>query len=351
MYAHDLDTGYICVVERPDRIEWVLTLDAQRVSTEFGPGLDAGTVKKFQEYVHSRFKLETDPPSGLAVWDAETKSLLSFSRLFEEVSRQETEFTKTEKKPFYVHLSGHVALKQAPRKIRVSANFLDHFGNNHVFLIRMERSGRVETGFLNQQTLSADFIFQKERSLWQQSFEFIRLGVKHIFLGYDHLLFLLAILIVGGRSSSLLKIVTSFTVAHSLTLSIAALGWLEVAPRWTESAIAFSVAYVGIENLFLRSVDHRWKLTFFFGLAHGFGFASVLRELGLPTRGLIASLLSFNVGVELGQLIVAVCLLPLIFWFSKKHWHKTFVRGVSVGIAMVGIFLFFKRIEMFKFII
>ena len=115
--------------------------------------------------------------------------------------------------------------------------------------------------------------------------EFLTLGVEHILTGYDHLVFLLGLLIAGGSLMAAAKIITSFTVAHSITLAVATLGWINISPRIVEPLIAVSIAYVGLENIFRRDLNRRWLLTFGFGLIHGFGFASVLREMGIGSAG------------------------------------------------------------------
>ncbi len=143
---------------------------------------------------------------------------------------------------------------------------------------------------------------------------FARLGVEHILGGYDHLLFLAALLLVVRERRELVTVVTAFTVAHSLTLAAAAFGWIDVPPRIVEPLIAASIVYVGIENLWRREPGARWPLTFAFGLIHGFGFAGALREVGIGAGGLSIAvpLGAFNLGVEAGQLLVAMLLLPII---------------------------------------
>ncbi|HVV53028.1 MAG TPA: HupE/UreJ family protein, partial [Polyangia bacterium] len=131
-------------------------------------------------------------------------------------------------------------------------------------------------------------------------------------------------------------VVSAFTVAHSITLAAQVLrpGWLTT--RWVEPAIAFSVAYVGFENLLPRLPRGRWLLVFGFGLVHGLGFASVLREIGLPRRGLLLSLFSFNLGVELGQLLVVALALPLVVAGARRA-PRAFERwGLGLGSALIG---------------
>jgi hypothetical protein len=159
---------------------------------------------------------------------------------------------------------------------------------------------------------------RRDLGVWDHVRDYLVLGVEHIFTGYDHIAFLFGLLVIAGAGGlargarEVLKVVTAFTVAHSLTLISSALGWVAIGSRLVEPAIAVSIAYVGVENLVQPHPRRRWLLTFGFGLVHGFGFASVLREIGLPSKGLLLSLLSFNLGVELGQLAVVAAVLPAL---------------------------------------
>jgi hydrogenase/urease accessory protein HupE len=169
--------------------------------------------------------------------------------------------------------------------------------------------------------------------------EFLILGVEHILTGYDHLVFLLGLLIAGGSLMAVAKIITSFTVAHSITLAVATLGWINISPRIVEPLIAVSIAYVGLENIFRRDLNRRWLLTFGFGLIHGFGFASVLREMGIGSDGggVTLPLLSFNLGVELGQLAIASLILPLIWSLRRRTFFVArFAPACSIMIALAG---------------
>ena len=177
---------------------------------------------------------------------------------------------------------------------------------------------------------------------------FLKLGVEHILTGYDHLLFLFALLVVTRDFKSALKVITCFTIAHSITLGVATFDLLHLSSRIVEPLIAVTIVYVGVENILARGDPHgRWMLTFAFGLIHGFGFASVLREMGVGAHsgGVAMPLFSFNLGVELGQLAVAVIALPIIWQLRKK---ETFLRrGVpvcSVIVAVLGAFWLVERI-------
>jgi hydrogenase/urease accessory protein HupE len=179
---------------------------------------------------------------------------------------------------------------------------------------------------------------------------FLSLGVKHILTGYDHLLFLFGLLVVARGFVSSLSIVTSFTIAHSITLAGATLNLVQIPSRIVEPLIAASVVYVGVENL-LRgdNAKARRLLAFGFGLIHGFGFASVLRETGIGSRtgGIALPLLSFNVGVELGQIIVVAVVLPIIW---KLRTNPVFIArwapACSAAVVLLGSFWFADRVWM-----
>ncbi len=151
---------------------------------------------------------------------------------------------------------------------------------------------------------------------------FAALGIEHILTGYDHLLFLAGLLVVARRWSDVVKTITAFTVAHSITLALAALNVIAVPGSVVEPLIAASVVYVGLENLLRPIPGSRWKLTFAFGLVHGLGFAAILSGLGIGTSGesLVVPLASFNAGVEVGQIAVAAVLVP-IFWKLNERAH------------------------------
>ena len=181
--------------------------------------------------------------------------------------------------------------------------------------------------------------------------DYVVLGMEHIFTGYDHIAFLLGLLLVAatfglrGGLRYTLGIVTAFTVAHSVTLIAAGLGLVRLPARVVEPAIALSIAYVAVENLVVRDPKHRWLLTFGFGLVHGFGFASVLQEIGLPPSGVVPSLVSFNVGVELGQLCVVAAVAPLLLWLVPRlGWTARVRRLGSVTLLALSSLWFFERV-------
>jgi hydrogenase/urease accessory protein HupE len=179
-----------------------------------------------------------------------------------------------------------------------------------------------------------------------QVFAFFRLGIEHILTGYDHLVFLLALVLLGGKVRSLLKTITAFTLAHSVSLALAVLGVWAPSPRIVEPAIALSIAYVGVENFFVKDPDKRWRITLPFGFIHGFGFAGALQEIAMPKAQIPVALGLFNMGVESGQLLVLGVVLPLVLIARRKDWFKNVgVKLVSAAILAAGVVWFVLRVS------
>ena len=196
-------------------------------------------------------------------------------------------------------------------------------------------------------------IIAAQGSRWDTFSDYIREGVWHIWIGYDHILFLLSLLlpavlrhvagqwkpVTGFRAAfvEVFKIVTSFTLAHSITLSLAVLGLIALPSRLVESAIAASVLMAALNNLYPVCDARRWVMAFIFGLVHGLGFASVLAELGLPQGSLLLVLVGFNLGVELGQLAIVAAFLPVAYALRQSLFYRrvAFSFG-SVLIALLA---------------
>ncbi len=188
---------------------------------------------------------------------------------------------------------------------------------------------------------------------WQTLNQYLRDGIWHIWIGYDHILFLLSLLLpavlirqadkwepaprLGGAFKEVLKVVTAFTLAHSITLSLAAMHIVSLPSRLVESVIAASVIAAALNNL-LGTIDkRRWVMAFVFGLIHGFGFASVLADLGLPQGALVLALVGFNVGVEVGQLVIVAVFLPLAFLLRATSFYRVGVLKVgSIIVALLA---------------
>jgi hydrogenase/urease accessory protein HupE len=189
------------------------------------------------------------------------------------------------------------------------------------------------------------------RAWWRTALDYGWFGVEHIFFGWDHVAFLVAVLLWAQRLWALVKIVTAFTVAHSITLTLAALDLVRASPALVEPAIAATIVLAALENFLSRDVERRWRWTFALGLVHGFGFAGALEAIGLPRDSLPLALASFNLGVELGQLAVVAIVLPLLLAVDagfgrgrRRARPPGFVWACSALLAALGAWWFVERV-------
>jgi hypothetical protein len=183
---------------------------------------------------------------------------------------------------------------------------------------------------------------------WETFFDYIPVGFDHIVpKGLDHILFVLGLFFLSTRMGPLLWQVSAFTVAHTITLALAALNIVRIPGEIVEPLIAASIVFVAVENIFTQGLS-RWRpvVVFVFGLLHGLGFASVLADFGLPEDNFIPALLGFNVGVEVGQLtVIAVAFLLVGYWFGQKDWYRSRIAiPASALIAIVGAYWFVERV-------
>lgn len=240
----------------------------------------------------------------------------------------------------------------AGKQLKVQSSLLASLAEGHQqYLTVRWQDGRVlAEKLLSRQQAEYQLAINPE-SLAQPPFssfsDFFKLGIEHILTGYDHLLFLLALLAVTHRFWPALQIITFFTIAHSITLACAGLKVFQLPSSFVEPFIAATIVYVGVENL-LRG-DHpkgRHWLTFAFGLVHGFGFAGVLQEFDIASSsgGILLPLLSFNLGIESGQIAVASLVLPLIWWVNNQAaiapW---FLKTCSTLVSLMGLYWFVER--------
>ena len=223
---------------------------------------------------------------------------------------------------------------------------------SHRGLLHIEYPASVQTAVLSPEHPRID-LRPFARSGWQQFAEYWREGVWHIWIGFDHILFLVALLLpvlLDHRSArrrqdrpfrhtvlDIIGIVTAFTVAHSITLSAAVLGWVSIPSRWVETAIAGTIIVAALNNVFPLVTGRRWLIGFCLGLIHGLGFASVLSDLGLPGGALALALAGFNLGVETGQLAIVVGFLGVAFVLRGSRYQR---RGLlelsSIAVAVVA---------------
>lgn len=213
----------------------------------------------------------------------------------------------------------------------------------------LSENGEGYSGYL-QDGASSDPISIKgptEQGVWQIVGDYIVIGFEHIIpKGLDHILFVVGLFLLSTKLAPLLWQVTSFTLAHTITLALGMLGLVTIPAYIVEPLIAASIVYICVENLFMDSLS-KWRpfVIFGFGLLHGLGFASVLTEIGLSQSHFVTGLIAFNVGVELGQLtVILLCFLVVGFWFRSKNWYRpAIIVPGSLIIAAIGAYWFLER--------
>jgi HupE / UreJ protein len=233
----------------------------------------------------------------------------------------------------------------SPTRLSLAYTLFADLDPQHRGLLNLVARGASRSAVLGPQQATQAFELG-EINRWRQFVDYVREGVWHIWIGIDHILFLLSLLLPSvlvwqavnkkwqaanrfrDALVDVLKVVTAFTLAHSITLSLAALGVIELPSRLVESVIAASIIVAALNNIWPRIVGRLWMVAFGFGLVHGFGFASVLADLGLPRDALALALVGFNVGVELGQLAIVVVFLPLAYALRRTVFYR---KGVMVG--------------------
>lgn len=244
--------------------------------------------------------------------------------------------------------------------INVRYNLLFDVDPTHRGLVLFSNSSFTNTYVLSPErpelTIRSD-----DTGLWHAFVDYVREGVWHIWIGLDHILFLLCLLLPSVLQlrdkqwhpvdawrpalTSVLKIVTMFTLAHSITLWLAVMEYVTLPSQMIEAAIAFSIVVTAVNNLYPVLSLSGWMIAFSFGLVHGFGFANVLLDLGLSEVALAISLLGFNVGVELGQLAIVFAFLPIAYALRKTGFYKNFVlRFGSIAIALIALVWMYERI-------
>jgi hypothetical protein len=248
---------------------------------------------------------------------------------------------------------------RAPDRLSVAYTLLDAEDPSHRGLLTLVANGTAQTAVLGGSAGTRQCELNHVSS-WSAFAEYLRAGIWHIWSGIDHLLFLLSLLlpavlvrrqnrwdavpIAGPAFVNIVKVVTAFTLAHSITLSLAAFDVIRLPSRLTESVIAASIIIAALNNVFPRVTEGRWRIAFAFGLLHGFGFASVLAEMGLPSGARLISLVAFNLGVESGQLAVVLAVMPLAYLLRATRFYR---RGImpwgSSAIACLALFWFVQR--------
>ncbi len=240
--------------------------------------------------------------------------------------------------------------------LEIYYNLFFELDPRHKGLLTVVKDGITQTAIFTEKKKNQRILLSST-SIIHQLFQFIGSGVFHIWVGYDHILFLVTLLLpsvlvrkkkkwgvperFGPAFFQVVKIVTSFTIAHSITLGLAALGVIYLPSRFVESTIALSIVLSALNNLYPMVESKIWCIAFVFGLIHGFGFATVLIDAQLPKQNLLTSLVGFNVGVELGQIVIVGAILPILFGLRNKKVYKPIILfgGSILGAILASIWM------------
>ncbi len=213
----------------------------------------------------------------------------------------------------------------------------------------IEKNAPEVAGKVKDQQDIIDLVNQ-DTSFIDNALDFITLGIHHILGGFDHILFVLSLLLVAISLAHVLKYTATFTVAHSLTIILAGSGALTLSSKIVEPIIALSIAAVALSTVFLRdnkyfgNIKYKLGLIFAFGLFHGLGFAGLLEEIQIPDDKFISSLISFNIGIEIGQLIIVAVAFPFLYILRNRSWYEVFIKVLAVVISVIALFWMFQRI-------
>ncbi len=322
----------------------------------------------------SQIKFEIDIPKNLSPADVANKS--GSEQVMDSISSNLV-FTRNESPcdfnlvpadlnstESHFRFTSTVNCEQSVGKLTIAYGLFFNQDNDHRAYIIIEQNDTIKTAVLSPENRIYNALLDGKNEM--SFLAFVWEGIWHIWIGFDHILFLMTLLLPSVLvfsekrwtaqkefSSSFIetcKIVTAFTVAHSLTLCFATFKILELPSRYVESAIALSVLLVSLNNIFTIFPGHRWKFAAFFGLIHGLGFAAILSQLGLTNDNIFVALLGFNIGVEVGQLVIVGLLMPLLFWARKFYFYQPYILiGGSSICAIISVCWMIDRIAQLDF--
>ncbi|MFK9091909.1 HupE/UreJ family protein [Bacillus salipaludis] len=316
--------GYSLIEVKNNTLDYELKVDLEELGHSLDKEIDQNELinsMMVQNYINSHIKLYADT-------------------VHIEGSIQKSDVEMIEDRQFAV-MNMTYKIEQMPEKLVVDYNlFLDDSDPSHANFATIKMDGKQQEKILTYESRELEI---GQVSFFQNIKQFTLLGLEHIFTGYDHILFVISLLFGVKNFRHIVSLVTAFTIAHSITLALATLNLVSLPSKLVESAIALSIVYVALINIFNREPKHQPWLAFGFGLIHGFGFAGILAEMRLDRESLAASLLSFNIGIELGQLIIVSLALPVIALIQKIKRMNWLIPGTSIGILSFGLVWFIQR--------
>ena len=321
VWAHTMQVEPVVVLMRPqktfltvemkgngeDIVQAVKVQDSERDGNE---GFKPAVEERLQEYLNAHLLLKQGTQNlsgkllGLEYWRPDS-----------------ADYTKSR---FSLIMRYPREPSQADKPFEATNRLFDYLPNSQTIL----SIGGIQKTMAPGQSVTLD-PSAVTTNLWNNIRDFTVMGVEHIFTGPDHMLFILALLLASTSFKSLVKTLSGFTLAHSITLILSALSVVVLDARFTDIMVALSIMYVGLENIFAPNLKHRFWVASGFGLIHGFGFSGVLREIGLPQEGLAWCLLSFNLGVEIAQVMICALAFPILLRVKSKFEHEEKYGGRS----------------------
>jgi hypothetical protein len=331
--AHPLNNGYSYIQIEDNRVNYSLFIPG--VSLPFVDSNGNGMItdaemadgrSKLQEYLASRLILENDAgPMEIQLSRAEPEDR-------DGVPGASMEIIFTSSQP------------SIPLSIYYNLLF-DDIDPGHLNFVTIAAGDEMDQYMFEDSDRTYTFDIVRDNGARGLPVFYLKLGVKHIFAGIDHLVFLLSLLLVVSRWKDALALVTAFTGGHSITLILAAMGWLPVNAVLVEAGIALTICYSAAVNPFVRRVGSRWTAALLLGLIHGLGFAGALGETGLPPGRMVSSLLAFNLGVEAGQIVLVAAAMPVLLLLRRFNWYYQWVVVWGSGcIFLLGLYWFLVRI-------
>lgn len=326
-FAHTNNSeGYSLIEVNGNNLDYELKLDLTELGHSINKEMDNQELfdtKIVQDYINSHIELYSD--------SVKVEGTIEKSDVETINDRQ------------FAVINLNYKLENKPEKLVLDYNmFMDDSDPSHANYATIKLDGKQQESVLSYESRELAI---GEVTFMQSATQFLLLGLEHIFTGYDHILFVISLLIGAKTIKNILGLVTAFTIAHSITLILATLEIVQLPGRFVEAAIALSIIYVALINIFNPDSKHQPWLAFGFGLIHGFGFAGILSEMRLDGSQLATSLLSFNIGIEIGQLIIVSLVFPIMLWLKKLTFKpvKWVIPGTSVAILAFGLIWFIER--------
>ncbi|MED3561460.1 HupE/UreJ family protein [Bacillus xiapuensis] len=332
-FAHANDSeAYSDISEKDGTIQYVLRMNMDQLRIVITP--NDPNISNHAKKVINRFLRDSKT-------DVESY-LLSNIKLHADGLPLEGTLTRLQatevNKKLYAEAILEYPIKQKPEQFILSYNlFFDDLDQWHTNYVTLDLDGKKQNPVLTNDS--------REIQLGKLSFihtvkQFLLLGMEHLITGYDHILFLVALLIGATSIKQILKVITAFTAAHTVTLVLATMHIVTLPGRFVESAIALSIAYVALTNLLKQNTKHNAWLAFGFGLIHGFGFADILSEMKMDGGQFASSLLTFNIGIEIGQVLIVLFIYPVIQYIRRIKWS---LPAISTTITLFGVVWYIER--------